>query len=76
MCAISATININTLFDRDWISVEVCEIPGNGEEPSHSHTITWAVSSPNTGNLLAALLEDLEEAHCKIYEEQERYPLG
>jgi hypothetical protein len=76
MCAISATISINTLFDRDWISVEVCECPTNGEEVKHSHWVAWSTESPKTDNLLAALLEDLEEAHCKIYEEQERFPLG
>lgn len=76
MCAISATICINTLFDRDWIAVEVCEVPSTGEEVTHSHTVTWSIDTPHTGNLLEQLLEDLEEAHCKIYAEQERYPEG
>jgi hypothetical protein len=76
MCAISATITINTLFDKDWICVEVCECPRNGEAVEHSHTVCWAVDTPKTDNLLAQLLEDLEETHCKVYAEQERYPTG
>lgn len=72
MCAISATICINTLFDKDWIAIEVCEVPLNGEAKRHTHHLTWAVTSPDTNSPLAALLEDLEVAHEAIYEQQDR----
>jgi hypothetical protein len=72
MCAISATITINTLFDNDWICVEVCAVPRNGEAVTHADHYTFTIPTPLGGSVLEQLLEDLEECHSALYEQQSR----